>query len=129
MISDSLANHQKLNIIQKQAFHFLMIYQPLFCILVNFCCSDSLTNHQKLNIIQKQAFQFLMIYQPLFCILVNFCCSDSLTNHQNLSSEVVHNPKLSISFFDDLVAIFCIQLTFECNPKMSISFFDNLVAR
>ena len=50
---DHSANHQKVNIIQKQVFHFMMIWQPFYCISGDFCHSDCLANHQKLNIIQK----------------------------------------------------------------------------
>ena len=53
--STSPANHQKLNIIQKQAFHFFGLrggggwgWSPL----------TNLANHQKLNVIQKQVFHF-----------------------------------------------------------------------
>ena len=54
------------------------------------------------------------------------------------SSEVEHNPKMSISFFDDLDGLFlhfgqlslCRSLSqsseVKSNPKMSISFFDDL---
>ena len=53
--STSPANHQKLNIIQKWAFHF-------FCLerggRWGLSPSTSLANHQKLNVIQKQVFHF-----------------------------------------------------------------------
>ena len=51
--SDLSADHQKLNVIQKSAFHFSMTLGAFFHILVNFHHSDHLTDHQKLNVIQK----------------------------------------------------------------------------
>ena len=45
------ANHQKLNVIQKWAFHYFGWRWGL-------SPSTSLSNHQKLNVIQKQAFHF-----------------------------------------------------------------------
>ena len=166
------ADHQKLNIIWKWTFQFLMIWWPFFCISGDFHCLDCLANHQKLNVIQKQTFHFLMVgshfiafwvtfvaritWQPsevecnpkinislfvqfgghFFFILGDFHHSDHSVNHQKLniiqnnhfmfwwfghflhfgwplslcslgqSSEVEHNPKMSISFFNNSVAIF-----------------------
>ena len=84
----SLANHQKLNVMQKQAFYFFWLERgggqgssP----------STSPADHQKLNIIQKWAFYFLAGegWQMAF---------ESINQHSR-SSEVEHNPKMSIFFF------------------------------
>ena len=81
-------------------------------------------NHQKLNIIQKWAFHFLAAggWQMGFKFI----------NQPGWSSEVKHNPKMSISFFlawdrrwmgfesNDQPGQ---SSEVECNTKMSISFF------
>ena len=76
----------------------------------------------------------IYVLMAFFCILVDFHCSD----HSARLSEVEHNPKMSIWFFDDLGGLFMHfgQLSLlrllgqssevEHNPKMSISFFDDL---
>ena len=84
----SPADHQKLNVIQKVAFHFFWLKRagrwgsiPL----------TSLADHQKLNVIQKWAFHFIgwrgvvdrvWVHWPAWPIIQSEC-----------------NPKMSISFF------------------------------
>ena len=84
----SPADHQKLNVIQKWAFHFFCLdrggawgLSPL----------TSPTDHQKLNVIQKWAFHSLAgdRWQMGF---------ESI-DQPGQSSEVEHNPKMSTSFF------------------------------
>ena len=109
----------------------------VFCILVNVYCSDCSTDHQKLNVVQKWAFYFLMTWGSFFLFILHFgrCLPLRLLSR---SSEVEHNLKPSISFFDDLGGLFLHFSWFlllgslgwssevECNPKPSISFFDDL---
>ena len=85
--------------------------------------STSLADHQKLSVIQKQAFHFLAGegWQMGFKSI----------DQPGRSSEVEHNPKMSVSFF---LAGVGWQMGFksidqpgqssevERNPKMSISF-------
>ena len=84
--STSPANHQKLNVIQKQAFHFLAGegwqwgLSPL----------TSLSNHQKLNKSKNGAFHFFG-----WRVQMGF---ESI-NQPGQSSEVEHNFKMSISYF------------------------------
>ena len=81
----SVANHQKLNIIQKQEFYFFGWRGVADGVQVN-----SPANLQKLNIIQKQAFHF-------------FDWRGQQTGFKSIdhgqSSKVEHNPKTSILFF------------------------------
>ena len=83
--SDHSADHQKLNVIQNWAFHFLTIWWPFFHISGNFYRSYHFADHQKLHIIQKWKFHFLMIWQPLFHILGDFCHSNCSADHQKLN--------------------------------------------
>ena len=69
----------------------------LFCILVNFCYTDHLVDHQKLNIIQKWSISFFDDLGDLFLHFGQLLLLRSLGQ----SSEVEHNPKMSISFFKD----------------------------
>ena len=87
--STSPANHQKLNVIQKQAFYFFGwrgvadgVRSP----------STSPANHQKLNVIQKQAFYFFFTGEGWW---MGFESIDL----PGWSSEVKCNPKMSILFF------------------------------
>ena len=118
--STSPADHQKLNVIQKWAFHFFAgdgwwiwfgsINQPgrsseVECnTKTSFSFfwlerggrwgsspSTSPADHQKMNVIQKWAFHFLAWRG----VADGFESIDQLGR----SSEVEHNPKMSISFF------------------------------
>ena len=83
---DSLADHQKLNVIQKQVLHILMIWWPFFfAFWLTFVAHIACPIIKKLNVIQKWAFHFLTIWWPFFCISVNFPHSDSLADHQKLN--------------------------------------------
>ena len=154
--SDHSADHQKLNIIQKWTFYFLITqgaffiflhfsqhfllgllgrsskveHNPktnilfwwlmgpfsIFCILVNILCSDCLADHQKLNIIQKWTFDFSMAYRAFFVFL---CFSQHfLLGLLSQSSEVEHNWKTNILFFNDLgglFSFFCILVNVLCS--------------
>ena len=84
--SDHSANHQKLNIIQKWAFHFLMTEGAFLCILVDFHHSNCSANHQKLNHNPKMSNSFFDDLGGAFlCTLVNFHFSDHLADHQKLN--------------------------------------------
>ena len=118
--STSPADHHKLNVMQKWAFHFMpgerwqmgfeSIDQPgqwseLECntkMSISFFClerdgrwglslSTSPADHQKLTIIQKQAFHFL--------VGEGWQMGSQSFGQPGRSSEVEHNPKMSISFF------------------------------
>ena len=117
--STSPANHQKLNVIQKQAFYFLaggvvdrvesinqpgqppeVECNPKMSILFFWLerggrwGSSPLTSpadHQKLNVIQKQAFFFLAGE--------GWWMGFESIDQPSQSSEVERNPKMSILFF------------------------------
>ena len=118
--STSPADHQKLSIIQKWAFHYLAgeswqmgfesINQPSRSSEVECNTKTSISffwlergvrwgsspstspaDHQKMNVIQKWAFHFLAWRG----VADGFESIDQLGQ----SSEVEHNPKMSISFF------------------------------
>ena len=61
--SDHVTDHQKLNVIQKQTFHFSMTF---FSILVNVCCLDCLADHQKLKVIPQMNISFFNDLGGLF---------------------------------------------------------------
>ena len=105
-----------------------------YSILVNVCCLDHLADYQKLNVIHKH-FIFWWLCRPFShfgrrLLLGSLCWS----------AEIERNPKMNISFFDDLGGLFshfgwCLSLgslswssEIECNTKMNISFFDDLGA-
>ena len=90
----------------------------VFCILVNVYCSDCSTDHQKLNVVQKWAFYFLVTWGPFFLFILHFgrCLPLRLLSR---SSEVEHNLKPSISFFDDLGGLFCISVDFCCLDQLA----------
>ena len=80
---------------------------------------------------KNEYFIFWWLRGPFFCNLVNFCHSD------HLADQVEHNPKMSISFFDDIglflhfgrlssLGSFSQLSEVDHNPKMSISFFNDL---
>ena len=75
-----------------------------FCISVNIFCLDRLADHQKLNVIQKQTFYFSMTWGAFF-IFLHFG-QHFLPRLLGQSSEVEHNPKMNILFFDDLGGLF-----------------------
>ena len=77
---------------------FLTIWWPFFLHFGNFHCFDCLVDHQKLNIIQKRVFHFLTIWQPFFFWLKIWALL--------LLGSLECNPKMSISFLDNLAAIF-----------------------
>ena len=116
----SLADHQKLNIIQKWAFHFFgwrgvadgfRVHWPAWPIIEvehvpkmsisffwlkrggrwNSSPLTSLTDHQKLNVIQKWAFHFLAKEG-------SWSGFESI-DQPGWSPEIESNPKISISFF------------------------------
>ena len=119
--STSLANHQKLNVIQKQAFYFFLIGEgwqmgfesidqavrssevecnPKMSISVFWLerggrwgssPSTSLADHQNLNVIQKQAFYFFAAE--------GWQMGFESIDQPGRSSEVECNPKTSILFF------------------------------
>ena len=111
-----------------------------FYILVDVFCSDRLANHQKLNVIQKWTFYFSMI-KGAFFVFLHFGRRFLLWS-LGQSSEVEHNPKMNILFFNDLGGLFvflrfgrCFLLRLlgwssevEHNPEMNIWFFDDLGA-
>ena len=87
--SDHLADHQKLNIIQKWTFYFL-ITQGAFFIFLHFSRhfllgllgrSSKVEHNPKTNIF----FQWLRGPFSFFCILINILCSDCLADHQKLN--------------------------------------------
>ena len=84
--STSPANHQKLNIIEKLAFHFFGLRGGGWALSP----STSLADDLNYNIIQKQAFHFL-VGKRLQMGLESF-------GQPGWSSEVENNPKMSISF-------------------------------
>ena len=49
-------------------------------------------------------------------LVVHFC-QLSLLRLLSQSSEVEHNPKMSISIFDDLGGLFCILVNFHCSDR------------
>ena len=83
-----LADHQKLNVIQKWAFYFYWLERGG---RQGLSTSTSPADHQKLNVIQKQAFYFLAGegWQTRF----------ESVDQAGWSSEVERNPKTSILFF------------------------------
>ena len=83
-------------------FIFRWLRGPLsyLCLLVNVFCSDRSAGPQKLNVIQKQTFYFSMTLGAFF---IFFCFGQRyLLRSLGRSSEVEHNPKMNILFFDDL---------------------------
>ena len=80
------------------------LFSFFFCILVDVCHWDHLANQQKLNVIQKQTFYFSMTLGPFFIFLHFGWCSSLRSPSQ--SSEVEHNPKMNILFFDDIGGLF-----------------------
>ena len=86
--STSLADHQKLNLIQKWAFHFFWLEMG-----GRWGSSPSTTSadHQKLNVIQKQAFNFFFTGEGWWTGFESI-------DQPGQSSEVECNPKMSIWF-------------------------------
>ena len=116
----SPANHQKLNVIQKWAFHYfrwrlvadgVWVQQPAWLIIrsehnpkrsISFYWLErggkwglspltSLANHQKLYVIQKWAFHFFGWRGVVDGVWVHW--------QHGQSSEVEHNQNMSMSFF------------------------------
>ena len=86
--STSLADHQKLNIIQKQAFHFLAgeRWRMGFKSIDQPSQSSEFEHNPKMSISSFLAGQgWQMGFESI--------------NQPGQSSEVEHNPKMSISFF------------------------------
>ena len=107
-------HHQKLNVIQKWAFHFSMTWGPFFLHFGWLLLLRLLSQSSEVECIPEMSISFCDDLGGLFCILVDFHHSDCLANHQKLE----HNPKTSISFFDDLKGPFfmCTEMTHP-NPK------------
>ena len=81
----SLADHQKLNVIQKWAFYFLAAegWQMGFESIIQPSWSSEVEHNPKMSILAGEGWQ--MGFEPI--------------DQPGRSSEVEHNPKMSISYF------------------------------
>ena len=105
--SDRLADHQKLNVIQKWTFYFSMtsrafsvfLYFGHHFMLRSLGRSSEVKRNPKTNILFFNdlggLFHFFVFWSTFFAGLLS------------RSSEVEHNPKTNILFFDDFGGLFC----------------------
>ena len=134
---DRLANHQKLNVIQKRAFYFSMTQGAFFIFshfgqhfLPGLLGRSSEVEHN------PKIFRWLRGPFSFFCVLVDVFCSDRSADHQKLN--VIQKWTFDFSMTWGAFFMFlCFGQHFllgllgrssevECNPKMNILFFDDL---
>ena len=137
---DCLANHQKLNVIQKWTFYFSMTSVAFFGFLHFGQCFmlGSLGRSSEVERNPKMNIWFFNDLGGLFCFLCFGQCY--WLRLLGWSSEVECNPKTNILFCDVLGGLFCFFVFWstvllgllgrssevERNWKMNILFFDNL---
>ena len=97
--SDCLTDHQKLNIIQKQAFYFLVTQGAYFHISGWLLLLGSLSQSSEVECNPKtRHFIFWWLRGPFFAFWLTFVAWIT----QPIIRSWTCNPKMSISFFDDL---------------------------
>ena len=135
--SDRLADHQKLNVIQKQTFYFSMTWEAFFVFLhfsQHFLLgllgrSSEVERNPKTNILFFDDLGGLFLF---FCISVNIFCLDRLADHQKLN--IIQKQTFYFSMTWGAIFIFlCFGQHFllgllgrssevECNPKITFYF-------